>query len=105
MSKYKEPYEMTEQHMEFREHLIDELKARTGASLVNLIAYKERQNLEPYTIRETQITLELRVGNQLAKIIISEEQQGYAPNAMFYGMRDLGNRMMDTLIKAGAQAL
>jgi hypothetical protein len=60
---------------------------------------------EPYEMTKEQITLELRVGNQLAKIVFSEEQQGYAPNAMFYAMRDLGNRMMDTLVKAGAQAL
>jgi hypothetical protein len=104
-NKYREPLELTDQEMEYRDHLIEELKARTGASIVNIVAYKENQLISPYTVSPEQIILECRVGNQVSKIIISPEMVGMGNRQLYYSFREIVNRMMDNLIKAGAQAL
>lgn len=104
-NKYKEPVEMTESEIKYRDHLIGELKARTGASTVNIVAYKENQLIYPHTLSPEQVVLECRVGNQISKIVISPEMVGMGDRQLYYGFREIVNRMMDTLIKAGAQAL
>lgn len=105
MKKYRETHAMSKEEIEYRDRIVDELRHRTGATIVQMAAYKVLQELSPNTVRENQIVLELRVGNHLSSMIFSEHEAGYAPNTLFYGMRQLGNRMVDSLIKAGAQTL
>ena len=106
-NKYREEYAMAEHEMEYRDKLVEELMHRTGTRIVNIIAYQEKQLIEPYTVNPTQVILEGRVANQTARMVISLDEitmrrQG---DALFYGMREIVNRLMDTIIKAGANAL
>lgn len=103
--EYKVPVDLKDEEIEYRDHIIEELKARTGSNMVNIIAYRENQMIEPYTTNSTQICLELRVGNQISKLIISPEQDMLQGRAVYYGMRELVNKMMARLIKAGANAM
>lgn len=105
-NQFRVPYELSEQGLEYRDHLIEELKSRTGANYVNIIAYKENQLLEPRTISPEAIVLEGRVGNHIAKMIIPPHMMGIQhEQTLYYFMKELSNRMMDTVIKSGVQGL
>lgn len=104
-SKYRVPVEMTECQIVYRDSLIEELKHRTGSGMVTIIAYKENQEIEPRTIMPYNTVLECRVGNQVSMIVITYDYSGLENHALEYGMREIVNRMMAVLIKAGAESL
>ena len=105
MSKYKEPAILKEEEIEVRDCLIEELKDRTGAAVVEIGVYKIRQQLSPHTQNEYQYTIECRVNNQVSVLIMSPEDVTMRTSPMFYAFRQIGNRMMDHLIKVGARAM
>ena len=104
-SKFREPVELSDNDIQYRDRIIEEIKARTGSNIVNIIVYKENQLIEPRTIRPTQIIIECRVGNQYTRVIYSEDELGLNNRAIYYGMRESVNKIISVLIKAGAQAL
>lgn len=105
MSKYKESVELKEEEIEMRDALIDELKHRTKAAVVEIGVYKVRQHLEPYTQNEHQYTVECRVNNQVCSLVMPREDITLRSTPMFYAFREVANRMMDNLLQAGAQAM
>lgn len=101
---FKTNVELNKEEIEYRDHLIEELKSRTGASIVTISVYKENQELEPHTTRNHNI-VEVRVGNQISRLVVSDEQLMHQRMPFYYAFKEASNRIMDVLIKAGAQAL
>lgn len=104
--QYRELYLLSKEDMEYRDRLVDELKHRTHQANAEIELYKENQITHPNTLSSGQVIIEVRVGNVREKVVITQtDMEGRFDRAIFFGMRDAVNRIMEALIRRGAQSL
>lgn len=92
---------LEKEEKEYVERMLEEVRSRTGNSIVDLTVREESFEIYP---ESHHVRFTLTVGNQKAEIIQSMSdftaKQGHA---LFHVVRELMNKMFARLIKVGAR--